>query len=38
MTNGRAWVWSVYLQTRDGQTEFVIRDPNGYTLVFAEPD
>jgi len=21
-----------------GQTEFVIRDPNGYTLVFAEPD
>jgi len=21
-----------------GQTEFVIKDPNGYTLVFAEPD
>jgi hypothetical protein len=21
-----------------GQTEFVIRDPNGYVLVFAEPD
>jgi uncharacterized glyoxalase superfamily protein PhnB len=21
-----------------GQTEFVIRDPNGYALVFAEPD
>jgi catechol 2,3-dioxygenase-like lactoylglutathione lyase family enzyme len=21
-----------------GQTEFVIEDPNGYTLVFAEPD
>ena len=21
-----------------GQTEFVVRDPNGYTLVFAEPD
>lgn len=21
-----------------GQTEFAIRDPNGYTLVFAEPD
>ena len=23
---------------RYGQTEFVVRDPNGYTLVFAEPD
>jgi hypothetical protein len=21
-----------------GQTEFVVRDPNGYLLVFAEPD
>jgi len=21
-----------------GQTEFVVRDPNGYALVFAEPD
>ena len=21
-----------------GQTEFVVRDPNGYVLVFAEPD
>jgi len=21
-----------------GQTEFVVRDPNGYTLVFAQPD
>jgi hypothetical protein len=21
-----------------GQTEFVIRDPNGYVLVFAQPD
>jgi uncharacterized glyoxalase superfamily protein PhnB len=21
-----------------GQTEFVVRDPNGYTLVFAESD
>ena len=27
------------LEHRDyGQTEFAIRDPNGYVLVFAEPD